>query len=97
VVGQLPSRIAKPAPVTADEFIVSGAVPVEVSVSDCVVAASTVTPPKFNLATLNVNCGLGTAVLAPLKATTDISPLDELLPMMICPLVVPVALGLNRT
>ena len=93
----MPSRIAKPAPVIAAEFIDTGDVPVEVSVSDCVVAASTVTSPKFNLATLNVNCGLGAAIPVPLKATADVPPLDELLPMMICPLVVPVVVGLNCT
>ena len=37
------------------EFTVTGEVPVEVSVSDCVVAVFTVTLPKLNVAALIVN------------------------------------------
>jgi hypothetical protein len=91
----LPSRIAKPAPLIAAEFIVTGDVPVEVSVSDCVVAVSTVTLPKLRLAALSVNCGLGAAVAVPLRATDDVFPLDELLLMAICPLAAPVVVGSN--
>ena len=91
----MPSRIAKPAPVIAAEFIVTGDVPVEVSVSDCVVAVSTVTSPKLRLAALSVNCGLGAAVAVPLRATDDVLPLDELLLMTICPLAAPVLVGSN--
>jgi hypothetical protein len=48
----------KPAPVIAAEFTVTGDVPVDVSVSDCVVAVLTVTLPKLRLAALIVNSGL---------------------------------------
>jgi hypothetical protein len=39
----------------AAELIVTGDVPVDVNVSDCVVAVFTVTFPKLRLATLSAN------------------------------------------
>jgi len=55
VVGrELPTTV-KPAPVIAAEFTVTGAVPVEVSVNDCIVAVFTVTLPKLRLPALTVN------------------------------------------
>jgi hypothetical protein len=63
----------------AAEFTVTGAVPVDVNVKDCVVAVFTVTLPKLKLAALTVNCGLGAAVLVPLSETRAVFPLDELL------------------
>jgi hypothetical protein len=77
VTGRLPPTIVKPAPVIAAEFTVTGAVPVEVSVSDCVVAVFTVTLPKLRVAALTVNCGLGAAVLVPLRVTCAVEPVDE--------------------
>ena len=56
-------------PVIAAELTVTGDVPVDVSVSDCVVAVFTVTLPKLRLAALTVNCGLGAAVLVPPRVT----------------------------
>jgi hypothetical protein len=97
VAGKLPPTIVKPVPVIAAELTVTGEVPVDVSVNDCVVAVFTVTPPKFRFAALTVNCGLGDVVLVPLRATTAVLPLDELLLIMICPLAAPVAVGRNRT
>jgi hypothetical protein len=97
VTGRLPPTIVKPAPVIAAEFTVTGAVPVDVSVNDCVVDVFTVTPPKFRLAALTVNLGLGAAVLVPLKATTTVLPVDELLLIVICPLAAPVDVGRNCT
>jgi hypothetical protein len=58
VTGKLPPTIVKPAPVIAAEFTVTGDVPVDVSVSDCVVAVLTVTLPKLRLGALIVNSGL---------------------------------------
>jgi hypothetical protein len=57
----------------------------------------TVTPPKFRLAALTVNLGLGAAVLVPLKATTTVLPVDELLLIVIFPLAAPVDVGRNCT
>jgi hypothetical protein len=55
VTGRLPPTIVKPAPVIAAELTVTGAVPVEVNVKDCVVDVFTVTFPKLRLAPLTVN------------------------------------------
>ena len=77
VTGKLPPTIVKPAPVIVAELIVTGEVPVEVSVNDCVVAVFTVTLPKLKLAVLTVNCGLGAAVLVPLRVTCAVLPVDE--------------------
>jgi hypothetical protein len=52
---------------------------VDVSVNDCVVAVFTVTLPKLKVPALTVNCGLGAAVLVPLKVTSVVLPLEELL------------------
>ena len=75
--------IEKPAPVIAAEFTVTGAVPVDVNVSDCVVAVFTVTLPKLKVAALTANCGLGATMLVPLRVTKVVLPLDELLLIVI--------------
>jgi hypothetical protein len=95
--GKLPPMIVKSAPVTAAEFTVTGEVPVDVRVSDWVVAVFTVTLPKLKLPTLTVNCGLTAATLVPLNETKVVLPLDELLLIVIWPLATPVAVGLNCT
>src|SRR5207253_2096056 len=83
VTGTLPPTIVKPAPVMAAELTVTCAVPVDVSVNDWVVAVFTVTLPKLKVAALMVNCGLGAAMLVPLRATTAVLALDELLLIVI--------------
>jgi hypothetical protein len=55
VAGRLPPTIVKPAPVMVAVFTVTGDVPVDVSVNDCVVAVFTVTLPKLKVAALTVN------------------------------------------
>jgi hypothetical protein len=55
VAGKLPPTIVKPAPVIAAELTVTGAVPVDVKVNDCVVDVFTVTVPKLKVAALTVN------------------------------------------
>jgi hypothetical protein len=95
VAGRLPPTIAKPAPVIAAEFTVTGEVPVDVSVNDCVVAVFTVTLPKLKVAALTANCGLAATVLVPLRVIKVVLPLDELLLIVIWPLADPVAAGLN--
>jgi hypothetical protein len=97
VTGRLPPISVKPAPATAAEFTVTGDVPVDVRVSDWVVAVVTVTLPKLKLPTLTVSCGLTAAMLVPLNETKVVLPLDELVLMVIWPLAVPVAVGLNCT
>ena len=82
VAGRLPPTIVKPAPVMVAEFTVTGEVPVEVRVKDCVVEVFTVTLPKLRLAALTVSCGLEAAMLVPLRDTTAVLPVDELLVMV---------------
>ena len=55
VTGTLPLTIKKPAPAMVAELTVTGAVPVDVNVNDCVVAVFTVTLPKLRLAVLTAN------------------------------------------
>jgi hypothetical protein len=55
VTGKLPPTIVKATPEIAAEFTVSGDVPVDVSVNDCVVAVFTVTLPKLKVAAFIVN------------------------------------------
>jgi len=54
VTGRVPTT-AKLVPETVAELTVTGAVPVEVNVSDCEVEVFTVTLPKLKLAVLTVN------------------------------------------
>jgi hypothetical protein len=97
VMGRLPLTMVKPAPEIAAEFTVTGEVPVEVRIKLCVVGVFTVTLPKLRLAALRLNCGFGAAVPVPLRATTVVLPLVELLLTEICPVAAPVAVGSNRT
>ena len=83
VAGRFPPTIIKPAPVIVAEFTVTGEVPVDVNVNDCVVAVFTVTLPKLKLAELTVNCGLGAAVLVPARVTCAVEPVDESLSIVI--------------
>jgi hypothetical protein len=55
VTGTVPPMIVKPAPVMVAELTVTGAVPVDVSVNDWVVAVFTVTLPKLRLPALTAN------------------------------------------
>jgi hydrogenase/urease accessory protein HupE len=95
--GKAAPEIVKPVPVTAADLMVSGAVPVEVSVTGFVDAVFTVTLPKVRLAVLIVNCGLGAAVPVPLRLTTAVLPTGESLWIFRCPAAAPVAVGSNRT
>ena len=89
--------IVNPVPAIVAEFTVTGTVPVDVSVSDCVVAVFTVTLPKLKLAALTANCGLGTAVPMPFRATDAVPAVVELLLIVTWPLAVPVVVGSNCT
>ncbi len=89
--------MVKPVPVGAAELMVTGAVPVDVSVTGWEDAVSTVTLPNVRLAELTVNCGFDIAVPVPLRLTTAVLLVDELLWIASCPVAAPVALGSNRT
>ena len=73
VTGKLPPITLKPSPVIATELTVTGEAPVDVNVSDCLVAELTVTLPKLRLPELIVNCGLAAAPM-PLRATDAVPP-----------------------
>ena len=55
VTGRLPPTRLKPAPEIEAEFTVTGELPDDVSVNDCVVAVFTVVLPKLRFAALTVN------------------------------------------
>ena len=95
--GRLPLTIEKPVPVTAADLTVTGDVPVDVNVTDCVVDVFTVTLPKLKLAVLTVSCGLGAAVLLPLRSTVAVLPVDELLLIVNVPVAELAAVGANCT
>jgi hypothetical protein len=97
VTGRLPPVSAKPDPEMEAEFTMTGAVPVEVNVSDCAVEVFTVTLPKLRLPVLTVNWGLGPATLTPLRATSVVLPVDESLLIVNVPVALPTVVGLNCT
>jgi hypothetical protein len=69
----------KSVPLSVPELMVTGAVPVEVSVTGSVEAVFNVTLPNAKLAALTANCGLDAAAPVPLKFTTAVLLVDELL------------------
>jgi len=74
--------------------MVTGDVPDDVRVTDCVVEVFTVMLPKLRLVVLTVNCGFAD-VAVPVRATVAVPPLVELLLIMSCPVSVPAAVGRN--
>jgi hypothetical protein len=86
--------MVKPAPVIEAEFTVTGDVPEEVSVRDCVVEELTLTLPKLSVVVLGVNCEFA-AVPVPLNDTTAVLPVVELLLIVRLPVLDPAAVGLN--
>ena len=84
----------KPAPVIEAEFTVKADAPVDVSVTVFVTPESTATLPKLRVVGLIDNCGFP-VVPAPLRVTTAVPPLAELVLMVSCPLADPSAVGLN--
>jgi hypothetical protein len=85
----------KAAPETEAEFTVTGDVPEEVRVNDCVDEEFTDTLPKLRVEVLSVNCGLAAAVPVPLRATVDVLPVVELLLIVSFPVAAPAAVGRN--
>jgi hypothetical protein len=81
----------------AAELIVTGPVPVEVSVSGWVDVEPTVTLPNVMLAALRDNCGLGADVPVPFRETVAVAFVEELLFTVRMPVSVPVPVGANRT
>lgn len=94
VTGNPPPTRVKLAPLIAAELTVTGVVPVDVRVNDCVVAVFNVTLPKLRLVALTVNCGFA-AVPVPLNATAVVLPVAELLLIVRLPVSDPLAIGAN--
>jgi hypothetical protein len=94
VSGKLPPTVVKPAPVIEAALMVTGDVPDDVNVTDCLVEVFTGTLPKLRLVVLTVNCGFA-ATPVPLKATVAVLPLFELLLIMSCPVAAPATVGRN--
>ena len=74
----------KPVPLSVAELMVTGAVPVELNVTGNVDDVFTVTLPNARLLGLTVSCGLDdcgldTVVPIPLRLTTAVLLVDELL------------------
>jgi hypothetical protein len=97
VTGNVAPDTVKSVPVNTAELIVTGAVPLEVKVTGWVDAVSTVTLPNVRLAALSVNCGLVAVVPMPLRFTTAVPLVDELLSIANCPDAGPVPVGPNST
>lgn len=95
VTGNVAPAIEKADPVSVPELMVTGAVPLEVSVSDNVADEFIATSPKLRLAVLIVNCGISAAVPVPLTLTTAVLLVEELLSMVSCPVNAPAAVGAN--
>jgi len=89
VVGKLPATMVNPVPLMEAELTVTGEVPVEVRVIVCVVGELTVTLPKLRLAVLIDNWDGTTAEPVPLRATTAVLSVVELLLMVSCPIATP--------
>jgi hypothetical protein len=97
VIGKLCTGIANPVPLIDTKFTVTGEVPVDVRVRACVADVFTDTLPKFSLTAPTASCGLGAAVLVPLRETAAVLPVDELLMIVNCPFANPAVTGLNCT
>jgi hypothetical protein len=87
--------MVKPAPLIDAELIVTGELPVDVSVIDCVVGEFSATLPKLRLAALTVNCGLAGPIPIPERATTAVPFVVALLLTVSCPVAAPATIGLN--
>ena len=87
----------KAAPLIEAELTVTAEVPVEVKVTDCVVEEVTVALPKLKLAELTASCGFvadgPTLAPTPLRATTAVPPVVELLLMVSWPEAAPASVG----
>jgi hypothetical protein len=86
----------KPEPVIDAAFTVTGDVPEEVSVSDCVADVFTAMLPKLSVVALGVSCEFA-VVPVPLNDTTAVLPVVELLAIVRLPVADPVAVGLYWT
>jgi hypothetical protein len=95
VTGKVVPDTVKSIPVSLAELMVTGVVPVEVSVTGCVDAMFSVTSPNIRLTALSVNCGLVVVVPVPLRLTTAALLVDESLWIVSWSVTAPMAVGWN--
>ena len=91
-------EIEKPMPPTVNAVTVTGAVPDEFRVSDCVVVVFSITLPKASVPALRVNwgevwAGVWAEVPLPLRLTIAVLLEDELLETVMVPLAAPATVG----
>lgn len=79
MIGKLPPGTEKLTPLIAAEFTVTADVPVEVSVTLCVVGLPIVTRPKLTAPVVTASCGFGPAAPVPLNMTPTTGFPDEVL------------------
>jgi hypothetical protein len=92
----LPETV-KPAPLIVAEFTVTGAVPVDVRVTLCVVRLPGETGPRAPELEAIDSFGTGRVVPIPLSVTIETRLPDEVLFTASCPVAAPLVAGLNRT
>lgn len=97
VTGKLLPETVKPVPAIDAEFTVTEEVPVEVSVTFCVAGLPIVTEPKLILAGETVRMRLDAVAPVPVKPTTTVGLLLDVLLMVNLPVEVPATVGLNFT
>jgi len=99
--GKLPLEAVKPGPLAVAEYTVTGAVPVEESVSICDVVVLTTCDPKFTLDALTLRVGTrfgpSAAMPVPLSPTTIVPLFDVSLAIVSCPVIDPTPAGSNCT
>ena len=95
--GKAPPETVNPAPLTVAEFTVTGAVPVDVMVTLCVVRlAGVIVPVALGLEATD-SFATGRVVPIPLSETNETGLPDEVLFMVSCPVAFPLVVGLNCT
>jgi hypothetical protein len=88
-----PDTLKLEPPPTAAESIVTGPVPVEVSVNGSVALDPIVTLPKLRFAWLTVSCGLAAATPVLVRLTVVVALADELLLIVNVPVIAPATVG----
>ena len=96
VLGSVMAVMVNPVPEIARELMVSEPAPDEVSVTDSDLVVPLFTLPKLRDVGDREICGVA-ATPVPDKATVDLAPLVELLPIVNVPVTAPAVLGANVT
>lgn len=97
VIGKVTPDTVNPAPLITRELIVSGPVPLEVSVTGSVAVVPTFTLPKFRLPGLIASCGLVCPTPMLITRIAILLCLIALLLIRSAPVAVPAALGVDVT